>query len=185
MSRSSEPVDLEFEAEEKPRAIVAIPARWPRFVLSVTAILAVILTGLGLAGGAGDWPNRIWMLWMSGYLLIGIVPAAIMMARGPEFAALKDGIKVPFNRLSPKRSIWDRWGYGFYSWDEVNYCRWCPYRPGVLSIHLRAAEHHLPLLGMDAEGSMKVPPMIYFYRVPERHRAAVESAIRACGKWAE
>jgi hypothetical protein len=31
---------------------------------------------------------------------------------------------------------------------------------------------------------MGVPPMIDFYRVPERHRAAVEAAIRACGKWA-
>jgi hypothetical protein len=31
---------------------------------------------------------------------------------------------------------------------------------------------------------MRVPPMVYFYPVPERHRDAVEAAIRACGKWA-
>jgi hypothetical protein len=32
---------------------------------------------------------------------------------------------------------------------------------------------------------IRVPPLIDFYRVPERRRAAVEVAIRACGKRAE
>jgi hypothetical protein len=36
-----------------------------------------------------------------------------------------------------------------------------------------------------AGGNRKVPPMIDFYPVPERHRAEVEAAIRACGKWVD
>jgi hypothetical protein len=185
MSQSSEPVDLEFEAKDKPRAIVAISARWPRILLSSTAVLVVILAGLVFVGAAGDWANRIALLWPIALMLVGLIPEVIMMARGPEFAVLKDGIKVPFNRLSPKRSIWDRRGYGFYSWSEVSYCRWSPYNPGVLSIHLQAAAHHVPVIGADPDAHVKVPPMIYFYRVPERHRAAVESGIRACGKWVD
>lgn len=31
----------------------------------------------------------------------------------------------------------------------------------------------------------RVPPMVFFYRVPENLRAAVESAIRTYGKWAD
>jgi hypothetical protein len=99
---------------------------------------------------------------------------------------VKDGLKMPFNRFPPGRSIWDRWSYGFYSWSEVSYCRWSPYQAGVLSIHLQGATQGVPaILGTGSDSQVQVPPMIYFYRVPERHRAAVEAAIRACGKWVD
>jgi hypothetical protein len=193
MGQSIDPVEFEFEAEEKPRAIVAIPSRLPLLLRYVTPALAVIFIGLGLgvdpvtvgegrADGAAGWT---FVLSLVAVILILTVPATIMAAWGPRFAVLKDGIKMPFNRLSPRRSSRDPWSYGFYSWSEVSYCRWSPYNPGVLSVHLQAAEHHVPVLGAESDGHMKMPPMIYFYRVPERHRAAVESAIRACGKWVE
>jgi hypothetical protein len=51
---------------------------------------------------------------------------------------------------------------------------------------LAAAEQHAAagLSGTGSECLLRVPPRIYFYRVPERYRGEVESAIRACGKWA-
>ena len=73
----------------------------------------------------------------------------------------KGGIKVPFN-------LWDPISKGFYSWSEVSYCRWSLYEAGTLSVHHETAEPH-----------------IGFYRLPERYRDAVESAIRACGKWTD
>jgi hypothetical protein len=75
--------------------------------------------------------------------------------------------------------------HGFYSWSEVSHCRWSPYRPGVLDIHLNAAEERVAAVFKPVAGNLKVLPMTYFYRVPERHRAAVEAAIRACGKWTD
>jgi hypothetical protein len=191
MSRLTDAVDLEFEAEDKPRAIVAIPARWPHWMLHVAPLLGVGFGALGLwldsaerqAHGSAGWILAFWPLAL---VLFFAFPAAIMLGRGPEFAVLKDGLKMPFNRFPPGRSIWDRWSYGFYSWSEVSYCRWSPYQAGVLSIHLQGATQGVPaILGTGSDSQVQVPPMIYFYRVPERHRAAVEAAIRACGKWVD
>jgi hypothetical protein len=191
MRRLTDAVDLEFEAEDKPRAIVAIPAWWPRWMLHVAPLLGMGLGALGLwldsaerqAHGPAAWILAFWPVALA---LFFAFPAAIMVGRGPEFAVLKDGLKVSFNRFPPGRSIWDRWSYGFYSWSEVSYCRWSPYQAGVLSIHLQAATQGVPtILGTGSDSKIQVPPMIYFYRVPERHRAAVDAAIRACGKWVD
>jgi hypothetical protein len=123
-------------------------------------------------------------------VLVAIVLAgalgAVSRFRAPAFAVLKEGLKLPNNRYPPGRSARDPWAAGFYSWGEVNYCRWSPYQPGVLSVHLAAVESHSPaLFGKSSRGPMSMPPEIFFYTVPARHRAAVEAAIRACGKWAD
>ena len=138
-----------------------------------------------------------------------IVLAAMFWPWPPEFAVFKDGIKLPDGRHSPKRSIWDLWSYGFYFWSEVSYCRWSRYQKGVLAVHLKPAEHcvdvvlwgtgppptapnspprNWPCVDVVLWGTgppaTKRPAMIFNYRVPERSRAEVEAAIRACGKWA-
>jgi hypothetical protein len=182
--------DDEFDA--KPPVLVAIPYSRSVVLIGLAMVIlpATILFGRAIwslrPGGPGPGPidpSRI-------SLLMAIVAVSALMGliglRAPEFAVLKEGIKLPINRIAPGRSLRDPWARGFYTWDELSYCRWSPYRPGVLSVHLDAAVHQAPVVfGPAARGQMKEPPMIYFYRVPTRHRAAVEAAIRACGKWAD
>jgi hypothetical protein len=182
------------ELDARPQPIVAIPFRWPRvfLLLALTIPLIFIVVGLcldpavgrqGRASGLGFWIMTFLPMIP---MLILVVPMALFQLRAPEFAVFKEGIKVPIGRIPPMRSIWDPWSYGSYSWSEVGYCRWSPYKPGVISIHLQAAPHHGPALpGTGLEVTMQVPPMIYFYRVPERRRAEVESAIRTYGKWVD
>lgn len=182
--------DDDFDA--RPRVLVAVPFSRAMVVLYVTMVVAPMSFLIARAvlsfrpGGPGPLPldpGRV-------FLLLGIVVISAVFAligtRAPAFAVLKDGIKLPINRVAPGRSVGDAWARGFYTWDELSYCRWSPYQPGVLSVHLDAAAHQTPVLfGPADRGRYNTPPMIYFYRVPARHRAAVEAAIRACGKWAD
>jgi hypothetical protein len=180
------------EPGAKPQVLVAIPYSRAAVVLGVAAVVlpasflvaraAWSLRPGGIGPGPAD-PTRV-------FLLLAIVAVGALLSvigfRAPAFAVLKDGLKLPINRIAPGRSLRDPWARGFYSWDELSYCRWSPYQPGVLSVHLDAAVHQTPVVfGPASRGQMTVPPTIYFYRVPARHRAAVEAAIRSCGKWAD
>jgi hypothetical protein len=180
-------MSLETHLDElgvRPEPIVAIPLRWSRLLLIIAPI-----PGLIIIGCVALFPpsNPFWAFFVLPSLA-SIMLAALIRVRAPEFAVFREGIKVPFNRLAPKRSFWDPWGYGFYSWSEVSHVRSSPYQPGVLSIHLHATPHQLPplfVLGAPAGSTMQVLPRICFYRVPGRHRAEVEAAIRAYGKWVD
>jgi hypothetical protein len=182
--------DEEFDA--KPRALVAIP--FSRSTIAAYAVLVLLPTSLVIgraiwsSGPDGPGPGPIDP--GRSFLLLAIASVTAVLAvigfRAPAFAVLKDGIKLPIKRIAPGRSPGDPWARGFYTWGEVSYCRWSPYRPGVLSVHLDAVAHQTPVLfGPAARGEIKEAPLIYFYRVPARHRVAVEAAIRACGKWTD
>jgi hypothetical protein len=189
--------DPDDEFDSRPRPIVVIPNQPVVVFLCAAAGIAPVLA-LVVAPMVGHWlwPDRIHVMWGPGPVgwleaswplipLVCLVPLAIWIGRVPAFAVLEEGIKLNIRRLPPGRSVWDFMSHGLYCWSEVSHCRWSPYRPGVLSIHLGAAEDRIPVVIEPVADHLKVPPMIYFYRVPERYRAAVEAAIRACGKWAE
>jgi hypothetical protein len=121
-------------------------------------------------------------LWFD-VLLIGCIalimpPAILAWAKLPEFAVGKDGLRLPYGgRREPSRfPPWDLRDYGLIAWDEVGYCRWSRFEPGVLQVQTRAAR---------TRSGIEVPQARVTYRVPEPHRPAVETAIRAMGKWAD
>jgi hypothetical protein len=180
--------------DSRPKPIIAIPWRWSWWLLYVAPTLPMALAApvlmadpgkVGRPPGTAALTARFGALWPLAVMLIVLVPMAIWASRAPEFVVFKEGIKVNVKRVPPGRSLRDPWIYGFYSWDEVSSCRWLPYQPGVLSVHLAGALDRAGLPGTGSNDKMRVPPMIYLYRVPEPHRAAVEAAIRACGKWAD
>jgi hypothetical protein len=168
---------------------------------SCQAVIWTVPVILVLCMAARQWPDKMQGKWDLGsvdsafWIMVSlplavaavIVLAAMFWPWPPEFAVFKDGINLPDRRHSPKRSIWDPWSYGFYFWSEVSYCRWSRYQKGVLAVHLKPAEHcvDVVLWGTGSPVTTKFPAMIFDYRVPERYRAEVEAAIRACGKWAE
>ncbi len=186
----------EFEVK-RPTPIVAIPRRWALLQYFIPLIPVAPLTVLfwldtemarrRQAPGLDGWIGWIAPFWLPLLALAIGVAAAIWMGRTPALAVFKDGIKIDSRRIAPWRSPWDPWSYGFYAWSEVSYCRWSPYRPGVLSVHVGAADQHPPTgLFVQSPASMtRVPPEVFFCRVPENLRAAVESAIRTYGKWVE
>jgi hypothetical protein len=170
------------EPDATPRVLVAIPYSrsvvvfWVASVVLPASYLIARAAGWLRPGGIGPGPvdpGRTFLL----LAIAVVVPLLTVIGfRAPAFAVLKDGLKLPINRIAPGRLLWDPSAWGFYSWDELSYCRWSPHQPGVLSVHVGKAVHESPVV---------FGPMIYSYRVPARHRAAVEAAIRACGKWAD
>lgn len=185
------PIDNEIDAQRRP--LVAIPWRWSQWLVYAAPIVPGVLLLGSMMIDEGKRPGQVhdafrWVtiLGPSALLLAILAPAAFWLGRAPEFAVFKDGLKLNVQRFAPGRSLRDPWNYGFYNWSEVTYCRWSPYQQEVLSIHLAGVETQAALYpAADQHGKLKVPPMIHFYPVPERYRAAVEAAIRACGKWVE
>ena len=194
------------ELDARPQPIVAIPFRRFWIILGFTMCLAVrfgVPVVLLLWMAARQWlrPDKVQGKWDLGAVDLTVwiqvflpwaavavtVVAAMFWPWPPEFAVFKDGIKLPTKRHSPKRSNRDPWSCGFYSWSDVNYCRWSRYQKGVLAVHLKAVEHCEDVVIWEtwSPATTKLPPMIFDYHVPERYRANVEAAIRAFGKWAE
>jgi hypothetical protein len=192
------------ERDARPRPIVAIPYSRSYWVLSTVLVMfllsyyflipaAVAWFGarrdqVKLDFGPGAWMQLLWPMALP--MALALVLFAVfgwIASRLPAFAVYREGIKLNSQRLPPGRSRWDLGSYGFYSWSEVTSCRWSPYQPGMLSVHLAAVadQRDVVLTGPPSAGQIQMPPMIHFYRVPEPHRAAVEAAIRACGKWAD
>ena len=91
--------------------------------------------------------------------------SCLVRASRPEFAVGKDGLRRRVGRCELH-----------YEWDEVSYCLWSHYEPGVLNIQVK---------GNPAWSKVPWPPTRDFYRVPEPYRSGVEKAIRAMGKWRE
>jgi hypothetical protein len=181
------------EPDATPRVLVAIPFRRCPILLDAAVSLAasygLARAALWLRPGSID-PQLLDWAWIA--LALTILPvcafAARALSRAPEFGVFQEGIKLTFPRIPPGRSAFDPWACGWFSWDEVTDCRWSPYEPGVLSVHVPAVVHQFPgRFGLGAPSCRRdtLPPSIHFYRVPEPHRAEVEAAIRARGKWAD
>jgi hypothetical protein len=180
------------EPTATPRALVAVPYR-RHPIVSAAAVFLAAAYGLTRAAawrrpGGIDPPVLDWA-WIT--LAPAVLPLCAVVARyrrrAPEFGVFQEGIKLPFRRIPPGRSMFDPAARGFFSWDEVTGCRWSPHRPGVLSVQVPAVVHQRPgFLGRGAPPYCResLPPSIHFYRVPEPHHAEVEAAIRECGKWA-
>ncbi len=100
---------------------------------------------------------------------------ATALAWCPEFAIRKDGIRLPVARRPLKSSFWNLRDLDLYLWEEVVFCDWSHYQPGLLNVQAKSTRS----LGKALDD----PPTRLFYLVPERHRAEVEKAIRARGKW--
>lgn len=174
--------DLDLLADEpgtKPTVLVAIPYRWVSFWIWVLLFLTILMPGF-LQNFRSLAALLLQILVFITYALLG----SLYWMRGPAFAVTKEGIKLSSPaRVAPGRSRRDPWAVGFYSWDEVTYCRWSPYNPGQLSVHLGAIAHEsVGFFGLG-RSTIQLPPTIAFYPVPSKYRDAVESAIRACGKW--
>jgi hypothetical protein len=110
-------MSLETHPDElgaRPEPIAAIPPRGSRRLLIIAPISASIIIGWVALGLRFD-PSRVFFVWPS---LASIILAAPIRVRAPEFAVFREGIEVPFDRLSPERSFRDPWGDDFYSWSE-------------------------------------------------------------------
>ena len=129
------------------------------------------------AGAACHGSARLWFIAVFIGIAAIVVPLTILAwARRPEFAVGKDGIRLPVERRPEWSSLWSLRDLGLFAWEEVSFCRWSRYEPGLLKIQVKAT---LSL------GKFEQPPTRLEYRVPEPYRPSVERAIRAMGKWAD
>jgi hypothetical protein len=182
------------ELGERPQALVASPMRRSKLALLILlpAFIGLLAVMTVIVFGNNQWHlppigAADWILLVFPWILLTVV-AALWLRLPTEFAVFSDGLKVPTPQIpkAPDTSIRDPDVWGLYSWGAVDSCRWSPYLPGLLSIHLKAVTIRAPrsptariLVGQTP----KLPPMTVDLRVPECYRAEVEKAIRACGKW--
>ena len=89
----------------------------------------------------------------------------LVLAGRPDFAVGKDGLLLREGRIQDH-----------YDWEDVQYCHWSHYEPGVLNIQVGA---HVAWSGVPS------PPSRLFRPIPEVYQAQVEEAIRTMGKWVE
>jgi hypothetical protein len=140
------------ELSERLQALVAIPTRRSKLALPILlpaffghfTVMTVIVFGNNQKHlppiGAPEW-----ILLVFPWILLAVV-VALWLRLPTELAVFKDGLKVPTSQIpkAPNTSIKDPHVWGFYSWSEVDSCRWSPYQPGLLSIHLNAVTIRAP-----------------------------------------
>ena len=163
------------EIDETSRPLVEVPIplsdRVAWVVLGVFwAGTVPMMVGLSLYIGSIEllfwWPPALILcIW----LLVSLVEVrhCLALASRPQFVIGKDGLRLRVGR--------DARGL-HYEWEEVSYCHWSHFEPGVLNIQVGAN---------PAWSRVSWPPTRLFYRVPEAYRSRVEKAIRAMGKWRE
>ena len=174
------------EIDGPPVPLVEIPRRRWKIVASLLpALLFFAYVGLFVwanlhlngAGAACHGSARLWFIVVFIGIAAIVVPLTILAwARRPEFAVGKDGIRLPVERRPEWSSLWSLRDLGLFAWEEVSFCRWSRYEPGLLKIQVKAT---LSL------GKFEQPPTRLEYRVPEPYRPSVERAIRAMGEWAD
>jgi hypothetical protein len=146
---------------------ITVVVKRPRW--KVIAGFLAALAGAALA---------VWLrLILFGVLMVVVVLVAIARAQSPEFAIDDSGLRLPVARRPLKSSFWRLRDLGLYLWDEVRYCHWSHHESGVLNVQVNSTR--------SLDEVIEEPPTRLFYRVPDRHRADVEKALRARGKWAE
>jgi hypothetical protein len=187
--RADAPAEAKAAAVDRddgtPVPTIEIPRRRWRIVASILgASLAYAWIGLYVwanlhAGGAQAArrpPAPLWFdVLLIGFFALIMPPAILAWAKLPEFAVRKDGLRLPYGRHRDPFQF-PPWDYGLIAWDDVGYCRWSRFEPGVLQVQARATR---------TVSGLEVPQARLTYRVPEPHRPAVETAIRAMGKWAD
>jgi hypothetical protein len=167
--------------------LVAIERPWWKAILGVFWFLMFfsyagffIWSIIHSPGNAANRQGTDWLFWLDA-VLIGVavvaVPQTILSwVRLPEFSVGKEGIRLPFvshDGRSPSRGLRRA---GLLFWDEVSYCRWSLYDPGILQIQVSS---------LPNRWGHRQPATRLSYRVPEPYRQDVERAIRSCGKWAD
>jgi hypothetical protein len=141
----------------------------------------------------GLWPSSLGDLFDRLHLPVWAVliigpPVWMGLNRIADFAVWKDGITLASMRIGPKGSISRGRDIGSYSWNEVSCCSSSHFHQGLLIVRLKQTfdrgqpdffglSWHVPVTS--------TPPTLFFYRVPDTLRGAVENAIRMCGKWSE
>ena len=163
------------EIDGPPVPLVEIPRlRWKIVASLLPALLFFAYVGLFVwanlhldgVGAACHGSARLWFIAVFIGIAAIVVPLTLLAwARRPEFAVGKDGIRLPVERRPEWSSLWSRRDLGLFAWEEVSFCRWSRYEPGLLKIQVKAT--------------------LLEYRVPEPYRPSVERAIRAMGKWAD
>lgn len=164
---------------EIPRPRWKIVARLLPALLSFAYVGLFVWTNLHLdgAGAARHGSARLWFIVVFIGITAIVVPLTILAwARRPEFAVGKDGIRLPVERRPEWSSQWSLRDLGLFAWEEVSFCRWSRYEPGLLKIQVKATR---------SLGKFEQPPTRLEYRVPEPYRPSVERAVRAMGKWAD
>ena len=183
--------EMKHEIEGAPDPLTAIPRpRWKIAVSFLPMLMLVAYTAFMIwvnfhRDKAGKFsPDSPW-LWFNLVLLAlaGIIALLSICdwARYPEFTVTKRGIRLGNTNRRPEwSSPWRLRNLGFYAWSEVKDCRWSHYDPGILFVHVLAvrSRNKFGLVVTD-------PPGRHEQRIAERHRPAVEQAIRALGKWAD
>jgi hypothetical protein len=135
----------------------------------ISAVIAPIMVGVLILGGGTEFlPGLViaLILGMTFLISFAIARRALILARRPEFAIGKEGFRIRGPKDSEQR----------IGWEDVSYCRWSHYEPGLLFIQTRDN----PVYAL-----VSWPPTREFYKVPEAYRSCVEKAIRAMGKWRE
>jgi hypothetical protein len=165
------------EFDETQVALVEIPTSRRRLVASFFPALLWVCWGATTFGPENAPMTQRWF----GPLLFGCAAvvallSALSRASRPEFAVFKEGIWLPLERPLNWLSPWSPSAVGLIAWDEVSYCRWSQYVPGILTIQVARAQ---------SLNQFKRPPTRLEYRVPEEYQPSVEKAIRAMAKWAE
>jgi hypothetical protein len=143
------------------------------FTLAAYVLLLCGTTLLSAGSGSSRLlPDALLVLIAAG--LFGF--AVPYWARSPEFSVSKDGIRLPVSRRRVNAPPFVRVDLGLFAWDEVSYCRWSRFEPGLLQVQVNETR---------SQHQVKLAPMRLFYLVPAAYRARVEKAVRAMGKWAE
>ena len=174
------------EIDGPPVPLVEIPRpRWKIVASLLPALLFFAFIGLFVwvnlhlngAAAARHGSARLWFLAVFIGIAAIVVPrTTLAWARRPEFAVGKDGIRLLVERRPEWSSLWSLRDLGLFAWEEVSFCRWSRYEPGLLQIQAKATR---------SLGTFEQPPTRLEYRVPEPYRPSVERAIRAMGKWAD
>jgi hypothetical protein len=157
--------------------LIEIPYSRKTIIADFFWMLLVVVSFGGPVDLAGPPTIERWVLWIA-VGLMAIVCAALVLTRAKhaEFAIEKVGIRLPVQRRPSWSSTWNLRDLGLFTWDEVSYCRWSRYEPGLLQVQVKTTR---------SRDKIEQPPMRLVYRVPEQYRAQVERAIRAMGRWAE
>ena len=165
--------DMIDEIDGTSRLLVEVPIPGSdRFTYLLSAALSAgtvpALVGVVLTVGSTEmllWPG--FAVTMGIVLVISLMAFryCLVLAGRPDFAVGKDGLLLREGRIQ-----------NHYDWEDVQYCHWSHYEPGVLNIQVGA---HVAWSGVPS------PPSRLFRPIPEAYQAQVEEAIRTMGKWVE
>ena len=136
------------EIDGPPVPLVEIPRpRWKIVASLLPALLFFAYVGLFVwanlhldgAGAACHGSARLWFIAVFIGIAAIVVPLTLLAwARRPEFAVGKDGIRLPVERRPEWSSLWSLRDLGLFAWEEVSFCRWSRYEPGLLKIQVKA-----------------------------------------------